>query len=160
MQQKRKRTQQEKPAGEKPTAAKTRENATRAKTSLGTRLQSPQDHNSKPIPQQGQRQASYTKEPSPSSALEFRACALTGPDGQRRSGWELWVGGMMFGRADSQETLLAYHARLHDPLPSGHWKDRAWQPMKKKPVAKNTSEDQDPRFDDDGPEVEDPAWNE
>jgi hypothetical protein len=164
MQQKRKGTRKSKQTREQQSPAKPREKATRAKTTLGTRLKSFQEHiSTKPAPQHGQRQASYVKETASSSSLEFRACALVGPDGQSRPGWELWVGGMMFGRADTKETLLAYHARLHDPLPSGHWKDRAWQPMKKKPTSRQTNEEQDPRFDDDDADTEseaDNSWNE
>jgi hypothetical protein len=39
----------------------------------------------------------------------------------------MWVGGILFGRADTKESLLQYYARIHEPMPSGHWKDRAWQ---------------------------------
>ncbi|MGE0823874.1 MAG: hypothetical protein AB7P18_17345 [Candidatus Binatia bacterium] len=86
----------------------------------------------KPAPQ-GQRQASYVKqEATDTFTPEFRPCALTGPDGQTRPGWEMIVGDMVFGKADAKETLLAYYSRLHDPLPSGHWKERAWQPAKKR----------------------------
>jgi len=155
MQQKRKGMQKGKQGGGTQSTAKTREQATRARTALGTRPKASQnDVNVKPMPQQGQRQASYVKETTATPTLEFRACALVGPDGQSRPGWELWVGGMMFGRADAKETLLAYHARLHDPLPSGHWKDRAWQPMKKKSGKLQPREEQDARFDDDEPAIE------
>jgi len=164
MQQKHKGTRKSKQTGGQQSPAKPREKATRAKTALGTRLKSFQEHiSTKPAPQHGLRQASYAKETASSSSLEFRACALVGPDGQSRPGWELWVGGMMFGRADVKESLLAYHARLHDPLPSGHWKDRAWQPMKKKPTGRQTNEERDPRFVDDDADTEseaDNSWNE
>src|SRR5581483_8413526 len=148
MQQKRKRTHNEKQAGAPQAPTKTRENAIRAKAASGMRLKSAQDHaTTKPVPQQGKRQASYVKETSSPSEFEFRPCAMVGPDGQSRPGWELWVDGMMFGRADAKETLLAYHARLHDPLPSGHWKDRAWQPMKKKPTGQRAHGEEESRFD-------------
>jgi len=57
-----------------------------------------------------------------------------GPDGKTRPGWEMRVGDMVFGRADSQETLMAYYTRLHNPLPSGHWRERTWGPQKRKPT--------------------------
>jgi hypothetical protein len=165
MQQKRRNTQTRKQAGEPQASAKAREQATRAKTGLSSRLQPSQDHiNGKSAPQQGQRHASYVKETSPSSPpLEFRQCALVGPDGQSRPGWELWVNGMMFGRADSKETLLEYHKRLYEPLPSGHWKDRAWQPMKKRPAGKRAAEEPESRFDDEEADAEletESSWNE
>lgn len=164
MQQNRKRTQNGKQAGEPQAPLQTRENATRAKAASGMHPKPSQDHVSiKPTPQQGQRLASYVKEAASSPALEFHPCALVGPDGQSRPGWELWVNGMMFGRADAKETLLAYHARLHDPLPSGHWKDRAWQPMKKRSTGKRSPEDQASRFDDEEPTIEpevESSWNE
>lgn len=163
MQQKRKQTHNGKQAGEPQASTKTRESATRAKAASGMRPKSAQEHtNTKPAPQQGQRQASYVKETPPPFALEFRPCALVGPDGQSRPGWELWVSGMMFGRADAKETLLAYHARLHDPLPSGHWKDRAWQPMKKRSTAPRPHDEQESRFDDEDTivePVEEASWN-
>ena len=164
MQQKHKGTQKSNQTGEQKSPAKTRELATRARTALGIRPRPSQDYTStKPTPQQGQRQASYVKEATLPPSFEFRPCALVGPDGQNRPGWELWVGGMMFGRADTKETLLAYHARLHDPLPSGHWKDRAWQPMKKKSTGRRANEEQDSRFDDEEPEAEpeiESSWKE
>lgn len=55
-----------------------------------------------------------------------------GPDGKTRPGWEMRVGDMMFGRADSQETLMAYYTRLHEPPPSGHWRERTWGPQRRK----------------------------
>jgi len=162
MQQKRKGIERENRVEGQLTSAKSRDKATRDKTVPGVRSTLPQEHpNPKPAPQQGQRQASYVKETSTSPAMEFRPCDLTGPDGQCRPGWELWVGNMMFGRADSQESLLAYHSRLYEPIPSGHWKDRAWQPMKKKSVGRPKTEERDARFDDEEPVLEveaDSSW--
>lgn len=163
MQQKRKGIQQEKRVGGQPTSVTSRDKATRDKTTPGARSTLPQEHSStKPAPQQGQRQASFVKETSTSPAMEFRPCELTGPDGQRRPGWELWVGNMMFGRADSKESLLAYHSRLYEPIPSGHWKDRAWQPMKKKPTGGSKTKERDARFDDEEIDIEeapgDSSW--
>ena len=150
--------------GTQPTV-KTRKQATRAKPAFAIRPKASQnDVKEKPTPQQGQRQALYVKETTATPALEFRPCALVGPDRQSRPGWGLWVGGMMFGRADAKETLLAYYSRLHEPLPSGHWKDRAWQPMKKKPTGRRSREEPDPQFDDEAevepePEIES-SWKE
>jgi hypothetical protein len=84
-------------------------------------------------PKEGQRQPSYKKE-SEHSSFTFVPCDLMGPDGKTRPGWEMRVGDMMFGRADSQETLMAYYTRLHDPLPSGHWRERTWGAQKRKPT--------------------------
>ena len=121
MQQKHKERQKIERIGETPSLTKTREEAARGRTTLGIRPKTLQAQVSeKPTPQQGQRRASYEKETMLAPSLEFRPCDLLGPDGQTRPGWELWVGNMMFGRADAKETLLAYHTRLHDPLPSGH----------------------------------------
>jgi hypothetical protein len=93
-------------------------------------------------PQKGQRQPSYEKEVKPSSLFLFVPCSLMGPDGKTRSGWEMRVGDMMFGRADSKETLIAYYTRLHDPLPSGHWRERTWQ-QRRKPAGVQPRADQD-----------------
>ena len=72
-----------------------------------------------------------------------------GPDGKERPSWEMRVGDMMFGRADSRETLLAYYSRLHEPLPSGHWRERTWQQQKRKPVVsqKDAARDEDEEGD-------------
>ncbi|NOT53194.1 MAG: hypothetical protein HOP18_01175 [Deltaproteobacteria bacterium] len=87
------------------------------------------------LPKEGQRPPSYNKQEGDQSAFTFVPCSFTGPDGKMRPGWELRVGDMMFGRADSQEALMAYYTRLHEPLPSGHWRERAWgQPQKRKPA--------------------------
>jgi hypothetical protein len=70
---------------------------------------------------------------------------------------------MMFGRADSKETLLNYHRRLYEPLPSGHWKDRAWQPIKKRQAGNRSSEESESRFDDAEADTElevSNSWNE
>jgi len=165
MQQKHSGMQRTKRGGKKSTPTITREKAVRGKTALGTHPKASPAHTGvKPAPQHGQCQALYAKETTTSPLpLEFRPCALVGPDGQSRPGWELWVNGMMFGRADSKETLLAYHTRLYEPLPSGHWKDRAWQPMKKKLTGKRPATASESRFDDDeaGPELEvDSSWTE
>jgi len=116
--------------------AKTRKAATRAKATTGEReAQARGLVNRKPVSQERQRQPVYVKaaEPPP-SAFVFLPCSLMGPDGKERPGWEMRVGDMMFGRADSRESLMAYYSRLHEPLPSGHWRERTWQQQKRKPT--------------------------
>jgi len=81
----------------------------------------------KRAPRQAHREATRTRETRDPNAPAFIPCSLKGPDGQERPGWEMWVGDMLFGRADTKESLLQYYTRLHEPIPSGHWKDRAWQ---------------------------------
>jgi len=78
-------------------------------------------------PRQARREAVRAKETRDPNAPVFVPCSLRGPDGQTRPGWEMWVGELLFGRADTKESLLQYYARIHEPMPSGHWKDRAWQ---------------------------------
>jgi hypothetical protein len=78
-----------------------------------------------PLP--GKREASHTKETPESNGPLLSPCALQGPDGKTRPGWEMWVGGILFGRADTQESLLQYYARIHEPMPSGHWRENSWQ---------------------------------
>ena len=82
----------------------------------------------KPVSRQAQRQGSYIKDTQDPTAPILAPCSLLGPDGKTRPGWEMWVGGELFGRADSQESLLQYYARIHEPPPSGHWRERPWQP--------------------------------
>jgi hypothetical protein len=81
----------------------------------------------KRAPRQAQRPGSYSKEVRDTTGPQFSPCILRGPDGQERSGWEMRVGEVLFGRADSKESLLQYYARIHEPMPSGHWRERSWQ---------------------------------
>lgn len=83
------------------------------------------------VPRQAHREATRTKETRDPNAPVFVPCSLRGPDGQIRPGWEMWVGDLLFGRADTKESLAQYYARIHEPMPSGHWKDRAWQSSSK-----------------------------
>jgi hypothetical protein len=78
-------------------------------------------------PLQGQREGSRTKETRGSNGPTLVPCALQGPDGKIRPGWEMWVGDLLFGRADTKESLLQYYARIHEPMPSGHWRENSWQ---------------------------------
>ena len=73
----------------------------------------------------------------------FIPCALMGPDGQERPGWELWVGEVMFGRADSKESLTAYYTRLQEPMPSGHWRNRPMHRPQRNAVARRAQEEHD-----------------
>jgi len=59
--------------------------------------------------------------------IVFMRCTLIGPDGEKRPAWEMRKGALFFGRADSKEELVRYYERLHGPMPTGHWKDRAWK---------------------------------
>lgn len=109
-------------------------------------------------PQHRQRQASYNKATIATLTPVLRPCALVGPDGQTRDGWEMLVGEMVFGKADAKETLLAYYSRLHEPLPSGHWKERTWQPIKKRVGEQNTQAESDVPLEDADLEFE-PSMN-
>ena len=77
-------------------------------------------------PRQARREGSRAKETRDPNSPTFVPCSLRGPDGQTRPGWELWVGDLLFGRADTKESLLAYYTRIHEPMPSGHWRERSW----------------------------------
>jgi hypothetical protein len=81
----------------------------------------------KRTPRPAQRPGSYSQEVHDTKGPQLSPCILRGPDGQERSGWEMRVGEVLFGRADSKESLLQYYARIHEPMPSGHWRDRSWQ---------------------------------
>lgn len=78
-------------------------------------------------PLQSQREGSYTKEARRPNTPTLVPCALRGPDGKTRPGWEMWVGDLLFGRADTKESLLQYYTRIHEPMPSGHWREHSWQ---------------------------------
>jgi len=82
-------------------------------------------------PRQARRQGSHTKETRDPNAPILSPCSLLGPDGKERPGWEMWVGDVLFGRADSKESLLQYYARVHEPMLSGHWRERSWQPQRR-----------------------------
>lgn len=73
-------------------------------------------------------QGSRTQLMHQGSAPTLVPCLLHAPDGTTRPGWELRMGEVLFGRADSQDVLLEYYARIHEPMPSGHWRQRVWQP--------------------------------
>lgn len=98
-------------------------------------------------PRQAHREATRAKEAHDPNAPVFVPCSLRGPDGQPRPGWEMWVGEILFGRADTKESLLQYYARIHEPMPSGHWKDRTWQSSPK--VARRSRGGHYEEYDDD-----------
>jgi hypothetical protein len=81
----------------------------------------------KRAPRQGRREGSRTKETRNPNTPTLVPCSLRGPDGKTRPGWEMWVGDLLFGRADTKESLLQYYTRIHEPMPSGHWRERSWQ---------------------------------
>ena len=87
--------------------------------------------NGKRTPSQAHRNGTYTKDTYAAKGPILSPCSLFGPDGKERPGWELRVGEIVFGRADSKESLLEYYARIHEPLQSGHWRDRSWQPQRR-----------------------------
>src|SRR5260221_5172223 len=98
-------------------------------------------------PRQAHREATRIKEVRDPNAPTLVPCSLRGPDGQVRPGWEMWVGDILFGRADTQESLLQYYTRIHEPMPSGHWKDRSWQGAPK--VGRRQRSAQYDEYDDD-----------
>jgi hypothetical protein len=59
---------------------------------------------------------------SPVPVAVFRPCLITGPDGQPRKSWAMWIGNFCFGKADSKESLLACLARLQAPSNTFHWR--------------------------------------
>lgn len=61
--------------------------------------------------------------PSLVPAPVFVRCDITGPDGTRRPGWEMWIGEHCFGRADSKELLMISFQRLQSPPESFHWRE-------------------------------------
>ncbi|MGH7965011.1 MAG: hypothetical protein ACRERD_24885 [Candidatus Binatia bacterium] len=99
------------------------------------------------LPQQAQRQGSHTKEVSNSHTPTFTPCSLCGPDGKVRPGWEMRIGDILFGRADSKESLLQYYTRIHEPMPSGHWRERSWQPQTRTAATRRPRREQDPYND-------------
>ena len=99
------------------------------------------------VPRQAYREATRVKEVRDPNAPILVPCSLRGPDGQMRPGWEMWVGDILFGRADTQESLLQYYTRIHEPMPSGHWKDRSWQGAPR--VARRQRSEHYDEYDDD-----------
>jgi hypothetical protein len=92
----------------------------------GVRQQAPRQGSGQAFPIARKRQQKPRSDRSGPQSPAFARCTLVGPDGTERPGWEMWVGQTLFGRADSKETLLQYYARLSEPMPSGHWRERSW----------------------------------
>lgn len=103
----------------------------KAKVAKQTRATVERNGKGKRAPQSAQRQGSHTKATYDPQAPILSPCSLFGPDGKERPGWELRVGDVLFGRADSKESLLEYYARIHEPMPTGHWRERSWQPQRR-----------------------------
>ena len=74
----------------------------------------------------------------------FIACTLTGPDGSARPGWEMWIGGHCFGRADSKKILMASYARLQSPPASFHWREMRRQRRARQETAPRTAGFEEP----------------
>ncbi len=53
----------------------------------------------------------------------FVRCNITGPDGKKRPGWEMWLGEHCFGRSDRKEALLQSLKRQLQPPQSFHWRN-------------------------------------
>ncbi len=83
-------------------------------------------------PRQVRRDGAHTKETHEPNTPTLIPCALRGPDGKTRPGWEMWVGNLLFGRADTKECLLQSYTRIYEPMPSGHWRDQhSWQSLRR-----------------------------
>lgn len=75
---------------------------------------------------------------SPTAPPVFVKRNLTGPDGSKRPGWEMWIGDHCFGRADNKDLLLASFERLQSPPSSFHWREvRNRMPMRGRPKGGN-----------------------
>jgi hypothetical protein len=94
-------------------------------------------------PQQAQRRGSRTRGRPDLDSPIFIPCVLRGPDGKERPAWALWVKGVLIGRAESQDSLRRYYARLHEPPPSGHWRDHPQSPTRRSLVARRLRKRQD-----------------
>ena len=73
-------------------------------------LTSASDESSKPIVRVGEKP-------------HFVRCQIVGPDGKKRSGWELWIGEHCFGRSDRKELLVRSLERQQQPPQSFHWRE-------------------------------------
>ncbi len=60
--------------------------------------------------------------PPVSHKPHFVRCNITGPDGKKRAGWEMWLGEHCFGRSDQKESLLQSLERQLQPPQSFHWR--------------------------------------
>lgn len=83
---------------------------------------------------QGSEQLPAEEAPLATTPPVFIKRDLTGPDGSKRPGWEMWIGDHCFGRADNKDLLLASFERLQSPPSSFHWREvRNRMPMRGRP---------------------------
>jgi hypothetical protein len=83
---------------------------------------------------QGCEQLPAEEAPLATTPPVFLKRELTGPDGSKRPGWEMWIGDHCFGRADNKDLLLASFERLQSPPSSFHWREvRNRMPMRGRP---------------------------
>ena len=83
---------------------------------------------------QGSEQLPAEEAPLVTTPPVFIKRDLTGPDGSKRPGWEMWIGDHCFGRADNKDLLLASFERLQSPPSSFHWREvRNRMPMRGRP---------------------------
>ena len=83
---------------------------------------------------QGSEQLPAEEAPLATTPPVFIKRDLTGPDGSKRPGWEMWIGDHCFGRADNKGLLLASFERLQSPPSSFHWREvRNRMPMRGRP---------------------------
>ncbi len=83
---------------------------------------------------QGSEQLPAEEAPLATTPPVFIKRELTGPDGSKRPGWEMWIGDHCFGRADNKDLLLASFERLQSPPSSFHWREvRNRMPMRGRP---------------------------
>lgn len=83
---------------------------------------------------QGSEELGAKDAPPVSAPPVFVKRDLTGPDGSKRPGWEMWIGDHCFGRADNKDLLLASFERLQSPPSSFHWREvRNRMPMRGRP---------------------------
>lgn len=84
---------------------------------------------------------SHPKQPQAASPKPFfKRCTLRGPDGIEREAWELYLNGIMVGRAESKESLQVYYVRLSEPLSSQHWQDNLVRP-RRGPIAQDRNKE-------------------
>ena len=66
---------------------------------------------------------SHSSQPPVTPKPHFVRCNITGPDGKKRPGWEMWLGEHCFGRSDQKESLLQSLERQLQPSQSFHWRE-------------------------------------
>ena len=63
------------------------------------------------------------RKPAAAQKHHFVRCKITGPDGKKRPGWEMWLGEHCFGRSDCKESLVKSLERQLQPPQSFHWRE-------------------------------------